>query len=464
MKYGLDFGTTNTSISIARNGKAEVLEIDNVSLDKRVVRSLLYFLKREMVFSSKIPSERLKNNVFVKGEIDYTGVQKYLIGTSAVEHYLNENKNRSSGIKRTIYTGNYTSLGGGNEIAEYYEEVDYGVGRLIQGLKTGLKSKYYKGTQVFGDFYSLERLISTFLKEIKRLADEKSGESITSVLVGRPVYFSEDSEKDKASQDRLSEALKLAGFEDIAFRFEPVAAAKQFINFSKQEDQNILVFDFGGGTLDTAIVNTKTSKVLATDGTYIGGDLLNADIMRSKLWSYFGSENTWGDHHIQMPAYIYEGLESWYSIPNLNNPDMMRKLQELMYKNSDKQAIERLVYLLKANLGFELYEAIEKAKKQLSLNHEAIINFQDGIINIEEKITKLEFEEIIEPRVAEIRQVVLRTLEKAKLEPSQIDIVVRTGGSSLIPVFENMLVDIFGKEKITQFETFTSISAGLALE
>jgi hypothetical chaperone protein len=63
----------------------------------------------------------------------------------------------------------------------------------------------------------------------------------------------------------------------------------------------------------------------------------------------------------------------------------------------------------------------------------------------------------------EIRGVVWRTLKAANIEPEQIDIVVRTGGSSLIPVFEEMLVEIFGREKIQQFETFTSIAAGLAL-
>lgn len=111
----------------------------------------------------------------------------------------------------------------------------------------------------------------------------------------------------------------------------------------------------------------------------------------------------------------------------------------------------------------DLYEAIEKAKKELSFAREAMIVFQDGPIDIREKINRVEFESIIFERVEEVRSVVLRTLKSAKLEPPEIDVVVRTGGSSLIPVFENMLVDIFGKDKIQQFETFTSIAAGLAL-
>lgn len=79
-------------------------------------------------------------------------------------------------------------------------------------------------------------------------------------------------------------------------------------------------------------------------------------------------------------------------------------------------------------------------------------------------ITRSEFERIIQPRVDEIKDVVIRTLKEGNVEPSQVDKVVRTGGSSLIPIFDNMLIDIFGKEKITLFETFTSIAAGLALD
>ena len=58
-------------------------------------------------------------------------------------------------------------------------------------------------------------------------------------------------------------------------------------------------------------------------GCILGGDLLNADIVEHKLWSYFGSEASWGDYRLHMPRHIYEALGSWYSIPNLNNPEMI---------------------------------------------------------------------------------------------------------------------------------------------
>jgi hypothetical chaperone protein len=476
-KFGLDFGTTNSSIAIADGDSGRVLEIDMKAGDPRVVRSMLYFNRREIKIKSHVNQAKIMNNTFTEGDYEWVGKFHPKIGQDAITQYLEENKNRTAGTKRTIFTGRIIDTktlkevaGGAGAVREYYEEMDYGVGRLMQALKTALKSPYYKGTTVFGQYFTLEELIATFLKELKKKADLQMGENITSVVCGRPVHFLNNADKDAQVQKRLEDGLRHAGFTDITFEFEPVAAAKQFIaqeeGLRLKEKTHVLVFDFGGGTLDTAIVKTGngSSEVLAVDGVYIGGDLLNADIMKAKLWEYFGSKAFWGDYSMVMPTHIYESLQSWFSIPNLNNPDMMHQFDRLKYQNSDKEGLERLIYLIRANLGFNLYESIERAKKHLSFYENSRIVFKEGIIDIDVEITKSEFEGIIQPRVDEIRETVLRTLETAGVEAADIDVVVRTGGSSLIPVFEKLLVDIFGKEKIKQFETFTSIAGGLALE
>lgn len=471
-KYGLDFGTTNSSIAVSHDGKkSTVVKVDYSALDPRVVRSMLYFDRLEIVFDPKTPKTRLATQTFYENEVSYKGKQSYQIGQEAVDKYLTENKNRKPGIIRTFYTGRFINTGTASEdqpkpdlVAEYYEETDYGTGRLLQALKSSLKT-LYKGTTIFGQYYKVEDMIGIFVKELKKEAEKLVGEEIEEITVGRPVHFSEVPEIDQRAQDRLAVGMKAAGFKKLKFQFEPVAAAKQFVSGSKGKKEVVLVFDFGGGTLDTALIETGNGfKVLATDGVYIGGDLLNADIMQAKLWNYFGASSSWGDQRLPMPLHIYEALNSWYSIPNLNNPDTMELLRKVSYKNSYPQALERLIYLIKTNVGFEVYEAIEKAKKQLSGSLESQIVYKDGPLDLDLRLTRSEFEEVIQSRVEAIEKVVLRTLEKAGMEPEQVDKVVRTGGSSLIPVFENMLIRIFGKEKITLFETFTSIAAGLALE
>ncbi len=471
LSFGLDFGTTNSALSVSDGKHSYVIEIDKNALDPRVIRSMLYFDRRELHFDQKMSRARKAANVFNAGEITYIGEQQFLIGQQAVEKYLEDNKNRTPGTKRLIKTGRLIDTrtlaeveGGSFAVEEHYEEIDYGTGRLLQALKSALKT-IFKGTTIFGKYYTVEELISIYVGHVKAKAEYALGQTIDQITVGRPVYFSEVQTTDQKAQDRLEQAIKQAGFKTVKFQFEPVAAALQYISKLDQSDQVVLVFDFGGGTLDTALVKTGDKpQILATDGVYIGGDLLNADIMQHKLWNYFGATSVHGEHRLPMPVHIYEGLGSWFSIPALNNPDMMHMLEErLMYKSSDPEALKRLIHLIKTNLGFPLYEAIERAKKELSSKEESRIQFSDGPIQLDMPITRTEFESIIQKRVEAVREVVIRTLEKANLQPDQVDKVVRTGGSSLIPVYENMLIDIFGKEKISLFETFTSIAAGLAL-
>lgn len=472
--YGLDFGTTNSSVSFLRDGNPILLLIDDSAPNPAVVRSALYFYPRKIVFSDDVTRDQLQTQEFNVGQVTYEGEVKNLIGARAVESYLNDNKSRTPGVKRRFYTGKkinvilWVTPSGKvvtQDVPEYFEEYDYGTGRLFHALKTALKSPYYKGNTVFGVNYQLEHLIGLLLSQIKRKADEIIGENIDSVTVGRPVYFSNDPAKDKAAEDRLREAVRQAGFKQIKFQAEPIGAAKYYLSKHPEKKLKILVFDFGGGTLDTTIMtNDQGFKVLATDGVYIGGDLLNSDIFYHQLGEYFGTKVTWGDKQMALPTHIVTSLQSWYGIPNLNNPrDIQFLSHDSRYQNSDPAALDRLLHLVQKNLGFEIYEAIEIAKKKLTYEDSALIDFSDGPIDLHTRLLKSEFEGLIAPRVDEVRKTVLRTLAAANLEPEQIDVVVRTGGSSLIPAFEQMLIEIFGQDRIEEFDPFTSVAAGLAL-
>ncbi len=475
LRYGLDFGTTNSSISIMDRGVVKLLSLDNLAPDPEVVRSTLYYYPKRIKYSDTVKPLQLSTLGFKEGQLSYEGETKTLFGVGAVNQYLADSRNRKPGIVRRIYSGKKIkyflgkTIGGGDmyeDVDEYYDETDFGTGTLFHALKSALKSPNYIGCTLFGQKITLEELIGTFISDLKQRADTITKESVTSVTCGRPVVFSTDPEKDKIIQNRLEDSLKLSGFSDIRFEYEPIAVAKSYLRQNPSKSQTVLIFDFGGGTLDTTIVRQESkTDVLATGGVYIGGDLLNADVFEAKLFSYFGSNATWGDKSFAFPKGIYEGLRSWFGIINLNNPDNIHFLKETArYNHSDLPALDRLLYFITMNLGFEVYESIEKAKKQLSVSEQTSIDFTDGPVNIHIPLTKTEFETIIDPRIQSIKHTVSETLLDAHLEPGQIDKVITTGGSSLIPCVAGMLSGIFGKEKLSLFDTFTSISAGLSLE
>lgn len=121
----------------------------------------------------------------------------------------------------------------------------------------------------------LEDLIALYLRRARENAERTLGEPIREVVLGRPVHFvsAETDEDDQRAEDRLRKAAELAGFENISFEFEPVAAARHYAR-SVREPQTILVYDFGGGTPDLTVmrIEPQTPSILSIGGVGIAGD------------------------------------------------------------------------------------------------------------------------------------------------------------------------------------------------
>lgn len=105
MVYGLDFGTTNSSVSVFKDGRSVLLPIDVDAISEEVLRSALYFYPKKLIISNKVTKEQLESHTFYANQISYEGDTKTLIGENAVRAYLDDNKSRHPGIKRKIYTG-----------------------------------------------------------------------------------------------------------------------------------------------------------------------------------------------------------------------------------------------------------------------------------------------------------------------------------------------------------------------
>ncbi|OIN90677.1 hypothetical protein AUJ42_02855 [Candidatus Collierbacteria bacterium CG1_02_44_10] len=110
-----------------------------------MARSALYFYPRKLVISKKVTKEQLVSQTFMADQVWYKGEEKVITGSLAVNTYLNDNKSRHEGVKRKIYTGKYnnvilyTTPSGKvvtGDIPDYYEEIDFGTGRLFHALKS----------------------------------------------------------------------------------------------------------------------------------------------------------------------------------------------------------------------------------------------------------------------------------------------------------------------------------------
>jgi len=441
MRVGIDFGTTNSSIASFDGSRLSLIQLDSSSDNPHVLPSLIYI------------------------DHDYEAV----VGTEAATEYLERETGRPvRWEKRYVGEIDVMAAGRGGSYIHYIQDVHAMVdtaanGRLLQSVKTGLRDRSYEGTQIFDRFYTIDELISIILRSLKVSAERQLGEECNNVIIGRPVRFSDDAEVTARAEEILFKAALFAGFEDIRFQMEPIGVA--YLHHRSSSHRDIaLVFDFGGGTLDLTVAEVGGAlkpKILATRGVLVGGDDLDRRIMQSLL-KYFGAGSTIeGDQ--PFPPDILAKLSSWQTMPDLSRPYYRRLIEDFKKTSSNPKAMRALETLVTRNLGFKLFKEIERAKKRLSKEPATTLDFVYGDIEIHEKITRQEFEAMIQEEIKLVEEGVRQVVADAGLKPSQVDLVLRTGGTSAVPVFTRLLATIFGEEKLREMDLLTSVVGGLAV-
>ncbi len=440
MIIGMDFGTTNSGMAVYDGRTVNILPLDPANSNPRVARTALYL----------------------------TNQQEIAIGRAAVDQYFTQNVGRSSRAKK-VWVGEIEIRGGDmHYVTDVYVYVDVlAPGRLFLSIKTGLRDPDYPGSIVGQQFYTLEKLIGLYLHVTKVRAERALGRPLTQVVLGRPVRFAHDPERDKLAQARLLEAAFLAGYETVYLQPEPIAAAYSY-ETSLDREQNVLVFDFGGGTLDLTVMrlgHPQNRRVLATGGIPVAGDVFDQKLVRHKLPPHFGEGSYYGPRHkkLTVPPWIYDTFSNWQTILELQSDANRKILREIAQTAQRRYQIEMLEALVSSNYGQRMFDIVEQAKRQLSQKRGAAITLEGPGFKVLEFVTRTEFERIIRQEIVAIEQHVDETLRASGLRAAQIDAVIRTGGSSQIPAFAEMLARKFGAEKVRQIDTFSSVTAGLGV-
>jgi len=436
---GLDFGTTNSSASIYDGQHLTLLPLDPVNPNPTVMRTTL-FMTRE--------GERF-------------------VGREAINRFTTANVGRKIEYRWQNF-GAYELVNDKGEIIRQTigALIDSNQpGRLFQSLKTLLRDADYESTEVFGKRYELEFLIAIVLRMIMTRIEHIVGQPIDRMVIGRPVNYADDPEQHALAFARMRKACELADIPDFAFLPEPNAAALAFAR-TAQARQRALIFDFGGGTLDVTVIETDGaggSRVLSNDGVPIGGDLMDQRIMKGKLLPHFGSQSTVGPQRLPFPAVITEHLTEWQHILELSKPKFQRIIEDLLISSSQPDKVQQLQTLIMQNYGLPLFEAVERAKVTLSQHPQTDMRMQVPGINIDQPIERWDFERLIGPDVRAVAACVDRAVAAAGLSHADIDVVLRTGGSSRIPAFVTMLTKRFGNSAMVEMDPFTGVAQGLGI-
>ncbi len=438
MHIGLDFGTTTTVASVFDGNTIHLIPLDPVDTTPTVMRSVL-LISRE-------------------GDL--------MVGRAAIDHYTATNIGRVVEYKDVVLGVLQMHFADLTITRDIHAIVDANVPvRLFQSLKTALRDPSYTSTDVFGTRWSVEEVVAAYLREVKQRVENYLGERITSVTVGRPVHYADNPQDDALIVARMRRAAQLAGYPALHFLEEPVAAAYAY----KQqivEPRTVFVFDFGGGTLDTTVMlldPSGTPEVMATGGVSIGGDLLDSRIVMGSLLPYFGAGATLGNRRLPLPAFIHEHLADWQSIAELHKPGRWELLEQAVAMGDKQRELRALRSLVHENYGLLLYSEVEQAKRRLSSERETTVAMDVGDIHFQHELARNEFDRLIGPETRTIAACVDQTLREAGARLEDIDVAVRTGGSSRIPRFVRMLRDRFGEDRLYAMDSFTSVGAGLGV-
>jgi hypothetical chaperone protein len=449
---GVDFGTSNSAAAIF---DGETVCLIRLEADDSIIPSATY--------------------------IDRSLTAK--TGQIAVDQYIADNTGRTVELIPEVVgeSSQFVDDGGGDEIAEVQTATQkiYGApvtdsslqGRLFRGTKRLLGDEEVRRLMVFDHPFRLVALITPLLLRIRQSIEADIGK-FSQAHLGHPVNFEgRDKFSNQLAMSRLGEAFGYAGITRQHFYPEPVAASVSFLYANPSaEGETVLSLDFGGGTLDFCLLRREGEgfKVIATHGIGLGGDHLDQILFRQLLFPHLGKGELWKrrgfDREIEtrFPFEEFEELlVNWAVTYTLNQNKYTTPVMERIASGGPNTIkFERLRDIIKHNLSYLLFSRIRELKADLS--HAEVARLDVPEIDLEIELSRREFETMIREPLHRVAEALDVTVAKAGLHNDQVDIVLRTGGSSLIPAVLGLLEDRFSG-RVVDHDPFTSVAAGLAI-
>ena len=330
-------------------------------------------------------------------------------------------------------------------------------------------------TEVAGRALPFRALLAQFIGELKRRAERAAGQPFTRAVLGRPVFFVDDDAKaDKQAENTLAEIAHSVGLKDIAFQYEPIAAAFDYesqISHSTREEL-VLVVDIGGGTSDFALVRLgaerarKTERrddILASGGVHIGGTDFDKYLSLASVMPTLGL-GTRLQSGLEIPSAQFFNLATWHTINLAYTKKSWTQISELHRSAVEKDKLERLQNLVRERAGHWLAMQVEAAKISLSDAAEATMDL--GRIAPGETLAlhRPDFDRAISGLVNTVERTVSALLRDAGIKADDVDTVFFTGGSSGVPLLRERISALLPQARSVEGDRFGSIGAGLALD
>ncbi|NVE01341.1 Hsp70 family protein [Massilia sp. BJB1822] len=355
-------------------------------------------------------------------------------------------------------------------LAEYLAGYE---GRLMRSMKSLLGTSLIDGqTEVGGRALPFRMLLAQFIGEVKHRAEQAAGRKFESAVFGRPVHFiDDDAAADQLAEDTLGEIARAVGFKDIAFQFEPIAAAFDYESQIDREEL-VLIADIGGGTSDFSLVRLSPQRaqkaerrddILANGGVHIGGTDFDKYLSLAAVMPLLGYGSQLRNNS-EIPSSYFFNLATWHTINQAYTKKMWVQLSELLRDAKDQEKLGRLQRLIDERAGHWLAMKVEEGKIGLSGTDNFALELDRLAPPVTLDLQRSAFDLAVGHLVGSVEQTVLQLLADAGLKPEQVDTIFFTGGSSGVRLLRERIGALVPSARKVEGDLFGSIGAGLALD
>ncbi|HCT4436007.1 TPA: molecular chaperone [Klebsiella aerogenes] len=442
MFIGFDYGTANCSVAVMQGGSPRLLTLENGS---PLLPSMLCAPTREAVSEwlyrhHNVSADGAENQALLRRAINYNRDEDIEVLANSVQFGL-------------------ASL---HQYVDDPEEVYF-----VKSPKSFLGANGLKPQQVA----LFEDLVCAMMLHIKQQAQSQLSEQITQAVIGRPINFQGLGGDDANAQAQgiLERAAKRAGFNDVVFQFEPVAAGLDF-EATLDDEKRVLVVDIGGGTTDCSLLlmgpqwrqkAERQDSLLGHSGCRIGGNDLDIALAFKCLMPLLGMGGE-TEKGIALPVLPWWNAVAINDVPaqsDFYSAANGRMLNDLLRDARDADKVALLLKVWRQRLSYRLVRSAEESK--IALSAQPDFNAELPFISDElaTAISQQGLEEALNQPLARIMEQVKLALESSQETP---DVIYLTGGSARSPLIKKALAAQLPGIPIAGGDDFGSVTAGLA--
>lgn len=360
-------------------------------------------------------------------------------------------------------------------IATYLEGED---GRLMRGLKKVLGTPLMDDkTVIQGRTVGFSDIMAIYIRHLKEQAEKHADCEIRNVVLGRPVHFHDNrSDLDDRSVEVIEAIARQAGFEEVRFQLEPIAAA--FAHEANFDDEKLsLVIDLGGGTSDFTVMRLsrrsmrkpeRSGDILATAGIRVGGTTFDYRLSTRYFMPQLGLGSEYrgefdAEKILTVPSTIYAELSDWHLVHRAHSDKAIRETKTILRRSLNPERIQRLLSVQQQQLGYALLEQVEGTKIGLASVDEYEVRYLGhGITTLRMPFKRRHMDEAIREDIEKIFRSIDGCLSAAGVARERIDCVILTGGSTELPAINARVRAAFPQAEISQGNKFDSVALGLA--